>query len=266
MSKFWRGIVVSTLVALIILLVVSTLADLAQSAQAGSAALLNPGFEEGFHNYDGVGELTVANDWYPWYSEVDGRHRPEYKPETRDVGSARVYDGDYAQKLFTTYSMQDGGLYQLVTTIPGHWYQFECKVYVWSSNYDNPDASRHNGKLAAMVGINPWGDANVLRRTTIWGKESVGVDGKLAYDEWITVQVIAQAWADKIVVTTRSEAMYPVKHNDSYWDQCKLSEFDLTPDPCPTIPPGSTPPVSGCPSIDAIRTVVAEREPVTWPR
>ena len=82
--------------------------------------LVNGDFEGGIREWQGIGELTVAEGWTPWFVEGGGKHRPEYKPEQIGVGKGRVYQGDYATKQFTTYAKQDGGIYQEVHEVtPG---------------------------------------------------------------------------------------------------------------------------------------------------
>lgn len=219
-------------------------ADKRAEEQAAAALLLNPGFEDGFRSVNGVGELGVGKGWFPWFLEAPGVHRPEYKEETRSTGEGRVYLGDSAQKQFTTFSAQDGGIRQSVKAIPGEWYEFSAWVYVWSSSCDNPDTSYvpgqcSHGGCSAMVGINPWGSWDALHRTTVWGKEK-----REAYNQWVKVTVTAQAWSEEITLFTRTQCEWPIKHNDSYWD---AAEFGLvewgdcpacpTPEPCPTLVP-----------------------------
>jgi len=253
---------------------------------AASVPLLaNPGFEAGFYLSGGVGELEVGNDWNVWFDPDPAMHRPEYKPETRTIGRGRVHSGDFAQKLFTTYSPHSAGVYQEIYGVePGEWYRFSFWAYQWSSNEDNPDVSAKDGKCSVLAGINPWGDTNALYRTTVWGKEALQI-----YDQWVQVEVVAQAWSEKIVVMGRQDCEWPVKHNDAELDDARLSlaTVDSVPTstpyptytPLPTYTPGPTQP---CPTgepgagIDyaeierrvreVVGTVVAEREPVRWPR
>ena len=219
--------------------------------------LTNPDFEDGFHNHANIGELTIANGWEPWYLEGDGYHRPEYKPETLGVGSGRVLHGQQGQKQFTTFSKQDGGIYQRIEGLtPAAWYKFSAWAYVWSSDSDNPDESPSpQGKLAALVGINPWGDTRALYRTTIWGLESVDSTGHLIYNSWFKASVIAQAWSTAITCFTRGNAEFGAKHNDVYWDVCELVEVEPGAGPAEPEPP-TTP--GGGVNYSLIRTIVRE--------
>jgi hypothetical protein len=226
----------------------------------------NPRMEDGFRPVDGVGELEVANGWMPWWLDGPGLKRPEYKAETRTIGAGRVLEGKYAQKQFTTYSAHDGGVYQEIHGVTvGACYRFAGNAYVWSSDQDNPNVSTHDGKYSALVGVNPWGDNLGGVRTTVWGKEALQV-----YNQWVHVEVTAQAWAPKITVFTRGVAVWGVKHNDSYWDSFSLSEVPCagspqatsTPRPTYTPLPTYTPAPPGkdclCPSLEDIRAMVRE--------
>lgn len=206
--------------------------------------LLNPDFEGGFRYHENIGELQVANEWMPWYLETEGLHRPEYKAETRQTGSGRVYEGDFAQKMFTTFSAHDAGLSQRVSVEPGSWYKFTGWVYVWSSKQDDPNASFEPGKYRAMLGANPWGHW-ATQYATIWGQEQP----QDQYDRWVFLEVIFQAWHNEISLFTRGYPEWNVKHNDSYWDDLSIEEIAAPgqePPPTPgPVPPPPVPPPTG---------------------
>jgi len=246
--------------------------------------LTNPGFECGFYEA-GAGELQIGQGWGLWYDPDPSMHRPEYKPEMVGVGRGRVHSGTYAQKLFTTYSAHNGGVLQEVYDVtPGNWYRFSFWAYQWSSREDNPDVSVKDGKCSVIAGINPWGDTNALYRTTIWGQEALQV-----YDQWVRVEVVAQAWSPKIVVIAGQSCIWPVEHNDGYLDDAFLELANVGTVPTPVPQPTHTPyptytpePTQPCPTSEpgtgfdyteierrvrsVVGTVVAEREPVHWPR
>lgn len=230
----------------------------------------NPGLEPPYMEA-GAGEVTVAHGWNPWWDESSGRHRPEWKP-FQDDGRWVVRQGLTAQKQFTTFSKQDGGLFQTVVASPGAWYQFTCYAYVRSSDHDSPanESPPPNGSLAVMVGLNPWGSTNALHRTTIWGRENdKGEKPWKVYNQWVPVTVIAQAWGTRIALFTRAESLYPVKHNDVLWDDCSISVYSSGSQPTPTVVP-PTPVPGECPSLTeievAVKKIVDDREPVIWPK
>jgi len=274
MRKSWVAIACLLLIATIAAgLAVVARQGVAAFGQAGAEILTNPGFEGGFYLSGGVGELEVGKSWQVWYDRDPTRHRPEYKPETRQTGRGRVRSGEYAQKLFTTFSAHDAGLYQeIYGVLSGQWYRFSAWAYQWSSERDDPDVSYKDGKCSVLVGINPWGDANPLARTTVWGREALQV-----YDEWVQVEVVAQAWSDKIAVALRQDCEWPVRHNDAYLDDAHLElAADMagpTPTPlptgiCPTAEPGAGIDYDEIERLmrEVVGTAVAEREPVRWPR
>jgi len=239
----------------------ATLPPRAQYGQVSNLPLLlNPGYENGFHAPTGEGELSVANDWHPFYDNLPPMRRPEFQRESTTTGRARVRTGESAQKLFTTFSPHDGGIYQEVHQVtPGAWYTFSAWGYQWSSTEHNPDVSKQDGKCSLLVGINPWGDANPLARTTVWGKEALQV-----YNVWTALDVTAQAWSPKIVVALRQRCEWGPHHNDGYLDDAQLQLAALTPD-CPACPPAvpcacPTCPVepATCPSLDQIRDMIRD--------
>lgn len=225
--------------------------------------LQNPNFERGFRNVNNIGELTVAEDWYPWFVEGGQSeskrpfHRPEYKPEVPNVGSGRVLEGAKAQKQFTTYSPMFGGVYQQIAATPGKWYKLTAWGYAWSSSKDDPNRSDQPwGKLSMLAGINPWGRTDMQHRTTVWGKEIMD-----QYNDWYMVEVIAQAWAPTITAALGGIAEHAVKHNDVYWDKAELVEFELgstpQPEPEPTPDPGNVREVARQVAIEVLREAAA---------
>lgn len=262
MRRLFRSLGVLLVLVAFCLVAAGLPASMGGLPQAAEPALANPNFEEGFSER-GAPELLVANSWTWWAVEQNEWHRPEYKAETREIGSGRVYEGSSAQKTFVTYAKHDGGLTQTVQGLEiGEWYTFSCHVYNWCSAQDNPDQSV-GGKCQSMVGVNPWGNAWPADWTTIWGKAELN-----NYNKWVDVQVTFEAWSPKAAVFIRGLGEWPIKHLDWYWDACS---FGLTQGPSvtPVPTPTSVPPVGVCPDGVAIRsiveTVVAERDPVRWP-
>lgn len=207
--------------------------------------LANGDFEGGSRNYDGIGELTVANNWYPSYVEDASRNirRPEYKIEQ---GTSRVVQGKQGQKWFVTYGRMFGGIYQQVDVDCGDWLEGRCTFIVWSTNTDDLVSTAPDGKLAGLVGINPWGRTDAWHRTTVWGKESVDpATGLLAYDRQVNVSVVAQAFGSRVTFFAWGDAEFAVKHNDVYLDGCTLRKIAppgeaITPTPAPTYTPYPT--------------------------
>ena len=259
----WDVIGMSAVVLLVLFSIGGAIIDKDRMALAQAIPpLLNPGMEDDFTNRDAP-EVDVAVDWQPWYNA--STKRPEFKPETLTVGRARIRSGKLAQKTFTTYAHHDGGLYQILDgLVEGEWYEFNAYVWNWCSTKDNPDVS-YGSKCFSVVGINPWGNAWYDHWTTIWGKAAYN-----DFDKWVNVAVVFQAWSPRVVVFTRGISEWAVKHNDWYWDDTSLSLYGMdVPTPVPTLPPFTPSPMQ-CPSLAEIQgvvaTVIAEREPVIWPK
>jgi hypothetical protein len=231
----------------------------AAAVSADGNYLRNGGMEGSFsyrHDpYTGIwaGELEVADGWGLWYDNnqqcppdqpdcnpLSYNRRPEYKPER---GTARVRTGQASQKFFTTYGTHTAGLYQVLEVPPGSWVRFSIWVWVWSSNRDNPQYSFVPGAYRVSVGFDAEG-GNDWRSTRIqWTKPVV------AYDQWVPLEIEGYTASGRISVWTRGAPLYPVKHNDSYWDDARLVVLPAPPDPTPTLPtatpyptPAATPP------------------------
>lgn len=233
-------------ISAIVLMLLATCSPVQEAKiQQVDIALLNNDFEEGFRKYNNVGELLVANDWFPWYQEKNKSpggveyFRPEYKAEQVGVGAGRVYSGVYSQKMFTTFAPHNAGIYQQINTVKGTWYRFEIWVYIWSSGQDNPDKSVYPGRYRALVGANPWARTDAMDDTTIWGEEIVD-----QYNQWKKLSVTFQAWGNTTTLFTRGNPWYGAKHNDSYWDLAGAMVYELdnaTPQPTYTVYPTYTP-------------------------
>ena len=224
-------------VAVLLLIVASTITGLALTNQtAGSYNLLaNPGFEDGYSyrpdpytpEQGPKGELEVANGWELWYDNRDQcreglccyNYRPEYKLEDGYVHTdpQRVRSGQYAQKMFTLFSTHTAGLYQRVAVPEGSQLEFSIWVVVWSSSEDNPHHSTRTGKYWLSVGIDPYGGTDPYSEQIVWSDEIEH------YDEHVQLSVTAEAQADHVTVFTKAAPVYCVKHNDSYWDDARLT-------------------------------------------
>ncbi|MBL7198529.1 MAG: hypothetical protein ISS56_00115 [Anaerolineae bacterium] len=187
-------------------------------------ALKNKDFCDGFRNYNDIGELTVANDWHAWWREGEDHqepgylHRPDYEPEDgRRFGYRRIRTGDFAQKLFTTFSTHEAGIYQQVSGVSvGKQVTFSAWVQVWSSKHDNIEQSKENGCYKTCVGIDPYGGTDPRAPQVIWGELTE------EYDVWGQRTVSVEAVSDTITVFLRGTVQWRVKHNDSYWDEARL--------------------------------------------
>jgi hypothetical protein len=257
--KFPTGVLAGIILVLVLAGAVGADIRHVQSTQSmQSIPILNPDFEDGFHPYDGIGELNVGIGWHPGWS---GR-RPEYVPYT-DL----AHNGVYSQKMFVTYSDMDAWLRQDVDTTPGEWYRLTAWMYMRSEG--------NAGDTSALVCINPWGNWDANHRTTICGEEVYA-----RYDEWFQAEVIAPSFGDRVSIFLRGIAKWGVRWNDVYFDEVRMETWErdcppaTTPTstftpmptstvaPCPTCVPGN----GSCASAEDVERLIREREPVQWPR
>lgn len=231
------------------------------SPQSGCVnnALVNPSFEEGFSDR-GAGELTIANGWNLWYQDgpfqADGyNRRPEYKPEDASkYGRHRIHHGNFAQKMFTTYSTHNAGLWQQVAVPVNSQLTFSIWVQVWSSEDPNPDNAVRPGNYRVWVGIDPTGGTDWQSPNIIWSEP------RMEYNTWMQLSVNAVAKAGTITVFTRGNPEFRSHFNDSYWDDACLSV--IKPTPKPTTPkPTNTPQATATPTLSP--TPTASPTPMT---
>jgi len=241
-------------------------------APAGGVNLLAHGDFEGRTDYSPrpdpydpygpeCGPLTVANGWQLWYNNVQAcptlmpealawqvsrletqsecdpvsyNRRPEYQPEPYPD---RVHGGTTSQKMYTFSGTHEAGLYQIVTGVtPGQWLRFAIWVQVWSSDQDYNAYSALPGFYATSVGIDPYGGDRWDSPNIVWTKPYV------SGDRWVLQEVSAQARSSTVSVWVRGTQNFPVKHNDSYWDDASLVVIGGSPTPTPTDTPAPTAP------------------------
>ncbi|MBC7237346.1 MAG: hypothetical protein H5T69_16005, partial [Chloroflexi bacterium] len=213
--------------------------------------LRNGNFEAGFSTrhdpYTGLwaGELEVAEGWDLWYDPVQKcpptepdcnplsyNARPEYKGER---GTSRVRSGQAAQKFFTTYATHTAGLYQKARVPPDSWVRFSIWVWVWSSSKDIPAHSFLPGAYGVSLGLDPTGGEDWHSERIQWSAPII------AYDRWLYLESVGHTESGEISVWVRGEQLYPVKHNDSYWDDAELVLLTGPPAPTATPTPTATP-------------------------
>ncbi len=234
-------------------------------AQCPGSAAVNSGFEEGFSER-GAGEVTVANGWQPWWQqgpfENDGyNHRPEYKAEdAARFGRRRVRNGNWAQKMFNTYSTHHAGLRQQINVPAGSVVTLQAWGQAWSSGEDDANVSK-GGAYALSVGIDPTGGTDFNSGNIAWSPRSS------ALDQWVELKVQARAQAGTVTLYLRGDAEYRLKHNDAYFDDvCVTVVRPTAPPPAPTKRPAPTntpePTATPEPTVEPSPTL-APTEPAT---
>ena len=202
----------------------------------------NPGFEGGFFHWSGINEIYVAHEWTPWWRERTEADppatffTPEYKKADGYIYPNRVHSGVAAQQWFNLYSSHQAGMYQQVSGVtPGVRYRFTIWAHVWSSTEDDPLVSFDPAFPNLQIGIDTTGNWSAWDSDVVWS----GAHG--FYDHWGQLTVEAVAENNVITVFLRSHPNFPVKHNDTYWDDAVLVAVGGAPAPPP--PAATSPPL-----------------------
>ena len=187
--------------------------------------IINGNFEAQFSAWQGIGEIQLCDGWTPfWASPESGEpdwknRRPEYKKATAPFLN-RVYEGQNAQQWFTFSGTHSAGILQRVPVPSGAMVHLSAMGQVWSTNGDaaisgSPNNEWSNGHLELRIGLaldgdtNPWGDV-------VWS------DWHECYDEYKKIELSGVAQSGYVTVFLMSECMWPVKHNDVYFDAVTL--------------------------------------------
>ncbi len=198
--------------------------------------LQNPSFEGGSRKTEAEGtslSSAVSDGWFPWF--VRGgeniNREPEFKVESVAVGGDpyRIRSGGQSMKWFNTWATHDAGIYQRVAVPRGSTVQFSAYAMAYTGEADgwNPDLKtflsdpEKPGNYALMVGIDPTGavPAGVGAAppaSVVWSAPS------LAMDNWVRLEVSAQAQASAVTAYLRGNPYWAVKHNDSFWEDACL--------------------------------------------
>ena len=209
--------------------------------------LANPGFEEGWtqsqlvDRYDAAGtyldsaihpEIFTPNGWtaffkhglpVPWDGANDvGFAQPEIHVIQKVdpfLDPPRIHSGQWALKLFTSYTIHDAGLYQQVPVTPGIRLRLSAYVHAWTSDENDPYQSTTDDISQAwqMVGLDPTGGTDPYADTVIWSLPANVYD---TYDQ--TKSAVTTARSNTVTVFIRSGVKWPFKHNDMYWDTVTL--------------------------------------------
>lgn len=192
-------------------------------------SIINPSFEDGWREWNGIHELKVADGWQPWWHVTDTR--PEYKIAVPQVDPSRIHAGEGAQQWFTTHATHTAGVYQLIHDVPqGVALQFVAWVQAFTRD-DDRDWSTSKGRYRMRIGLDPYGGMVPESGDIVWSEVLQ------PYDAFYHLEVSTETRSDRCSVWVWGQAEWAVKHNNAYVDSCSLSyEGDKPPEP-PTPPP-----------------------------
>lgn len=277
-----------TAILLIVALLILSVPGAVAQADCPDNLLVNPGFEGGTYKTESVGTSLSSNmveGWLPWSILGDATTNREVEYKVIDAAASgdtyRVFSGNQSQKFFTTWGTHTAGIYQRVRVPAGSEVVFSIWVQIYSgerelrsggqfiSDLEWPKDSgdkRGPGMYRASIGIDPQGavpggfgappsDATVWSAPVTEFETRRTTEDGIEYDAWVQLQVSAIAEGEWVTVYTRGMPEFPVKHNDSFWDEACL--VALTP-PTPTARPTDTP----SPTPEATDTPVPTETPL----
>jgi len=235
--------------------------------------IANAGFEEGAYKTESMGTSLsswLANAWMPWslLGDATNNREVEYKlVDAYAVGSDyHINSGRYSQAFFTTYGTHTGGFYQRIQVPPGSRVTFSIWAQIYTgerelisdghpySDLEWPSGSgdkRGPGNYRVWAGIDPYGGAPGWGApppdTIVWSEPVLDRETRVVgpggsqIDAWVQLTVSTVAQGDWVTVFTKGSPEFPVKHNDSFWDDaCLVVEAPPTSTPRPTSTPAPT--------------------------
>ncbi len=175
----------------------------------------------------------MSNGWSPWLIRGNEQvnREPEYKVEQVAIGgdAYRVRSGGQSMKWFTTWGTHTAGIYQRVPVRPGSTVDFSIYSMTYSGEADGWSDEQQtflsdpvqSGNYRVWVGIDPTGAVPPgvgapPPGSVIWAGPST------TPDQWVRLNVQAQAQGPAVTVYTKGQPEWSVKHNDSWWDDACL--------------------------------------------
>jgi LysM repeat protein len=226
--------------ALALVLVVLFLAGLAafvapaQAQDLGPNLLVNPSFEEGHYNQDGISEITVPNGWRMHWSNgefIFGGEWPSARPETvvwNSLGGIpegeEIFwrDGIYTMKVFKSWAPMWAAMSQDVSNLEvGRKYRFVVPIFIdifedFQGGQKIIPQRKDTGRVrlgASPVGA-AWRDENAIAYSGWWTGETVDPFFQ-AYPTFIYDFVATQP---NMTVWIEMASTYPHPNNGFFFD------------------------------------------------
>jgi len=206
--------------------------------------LYQSSFEDEFERYNNDGHLTVPPGWVPlWHpTEGPGQYaRPEWKPEFD-----RVNSGSQAAKFASRHSTQEAALMRVIALTS----DAPVTLTAFGATYSDPAGH------ALRIGIEPTGPTELPSDRIVfsdwWGQDNPDWQG----EQYHQFQLTVTPKSNQIAVYLYGLSRFAAPNVVSYWDDVVIEQEAGGPGP----------------GIDyecireIMREVIAEREPVRWPR
>lgn len=209
----------------------------------GENLLVNPGFEEGHYNQDGITEITVPNGWRMHWSNRESNIFNGYaetaRPETVvwNISGAPDHekdvfwrDGIYTVKIFKGWAPVWVAMSQDVTSLqPGRRYRLVVPIYIdIVADYDSgkkvPPEDGRQGRV--RLGVSPvgstWRDESAIAYSGWWTGENVFP----FYQAYPTFIHEFTATAPEMTVWIEMASNYPHPNNGFFIDTVGLYALD----------------------------------------
>lgn len=191
--------------------------------------LLRDGFEDGFYDYGGQGELTCPVEWSPDWDEGGGSEhpyvRPEYDAKDTNLGHTEVQAGRYSAAFFTVHARHNAVLWRRIAVFPGTAVRAHAMTMIESRNTGD-DAT---GGMGCRVGIDPTGGNNFRAEHVIWSEWWSVHRDDFAQREWYQIKVGgdfgAIATENYVTVFLYQHTDFPADINAGHWDSVEVDGY-----------------------------------------
>lgn len=193
-------------------------------------------FDEGFYDFQGIGELTCPNGWTPDWIEFEHDppgvlHRPEYDFKDSQLGQPEVHSGRWAATFNTRHATHDGCLYRKFQVGKGK----GVRARIWTMGVSHEDDMKTDGGHGMRVGIDPTGGEDHTDLTVVYGdwyssymKGSQFGDMRYREGKWVEISSEVVSGAEEITVFLHARADFAVDINASHWDDFVLEVGDAS--------------------------------------
>ena len=257
----------------------ATTVDAAPSLQGCAGNLLaNPGFDAGSYKTEHLGtslSSSAGEGWTPWFvngNDETWNREPEFKLNIPGLtGDAYRVRAGNSMKWFTTWGTHDAGVYQQVRVSPGSTLTFSAYGMIYSGEADGhrPDLDTYfsdpekNGSYRMQVGIDPYGNVPAMGApppdSVVWSGE------EFTPDVFVNQAISTVSRSGTVTVFTRGKAIWPVKHNDSFWEDTCLRYGGGAPAPAPVAAAAAAPAQPEVPAEPVPAQPEAPAEPESEP-
>lgn len=211
--------------------------SLTQVPAGASNLLANPGFEGATRAVGGNEDVSVSEQWQPFYCDQpytaekcralrlgDGNPvnlmmvRPSYRAARE---TARVHSGAAAQQWTCAWSACRGGVYQTVQTRPGAACEAGAFVQSWSAHdilrFTSDLATRKDRENATwFIIVDPSGGVNAYADWVLISR-GFGYDDNI-YDQYTSISYTFTAAGEQVTVFFENLRLWPLINNTNYLD------------------------------------------------